>query len=378
MQGTEIETDRGRRAARARSPAEHGRRGSDRSRAPSGQAGGANDRDAELREEAPRPCEQVLDGSVHGDGDERERGEDRDRVPVNRPEQARRPCQPSPSRQWIVDSSIANANDVDEEERRDADAEERRPQPRRRTSRRPSSSEPLSHGERGEPEHGGGDRGGRQRRRRRAAPRRPGRAWLCASAARSTDCGCERVDDRAGRQHDETATSAQIDEPQPQRQRTWSVKGAVSTFPSSLQLQEQPPGAGRRHEHADLELPGRRRAAGDLRRAEHARAAAHARARRRGCGSSRGCRWRKKIAWASAPNQGVNVGGLAGRPGDVDRHELRLDRLQRLGAVERERVPADLLTVEVGGSGFGLYAPVTCSFPKSWKFAFSWFETVFG
>src|SRR5579862_5141895 len=50
---------------------------------------GANDHDAELLEEAPRPLEQVFDGSMHRDGDEREPREDRDRVPVNRPEQAR-------------------------------------------------------------------------------------------------------------------------------------------------------------------------------------------------------------------------------------------------------------------------------------------------
>ncbi len=50
---------------------------------------------------------------------------------------------------------------------------------------------------------------------------------------------------------------------------------------------------------------------------------------------------RKKIACASAPNHGVNVGFFAAGPGHIDGDELRLDRLQLLAAVQREMVAVD-------------------------------------
>src|SRR5207253_1812850 len=50
----------------------------------------------EARERAPHPREEVLDGREDGDGDERERGEERDRVAVYRPDEAVEPVPTEP------------------------------------------------------------------------------------------------------------------------------------------------------------------------------------------------------------------------------------------------------------------------------------------
>ena len=307
-----------------------------------GAAGGANEHDAELREQPTRPGEQMLDGAVHRDRDERERGEDRDRIAVNGPEQAGQavPAEPlAPVDRRLEHRERERRRD---EERRDA---RRRAVPGRSrggaTSRRPSS---------------------RSRSRTASAASQSTAAAIAAAASAPTTRGTvtsgpslvvgerreehglrrERVDDRARREHDRDGDERPDREPQTQRQRTWSVKGTVSTLPSGLHCRNSRhvPGAGTRTPtlsfpgvvELPVTLPGRARSCSRSRRA-----------RRRGCGSSRGCRWRKKIAWASAPNQGVNVAGLPAGPVTSTVTSFASIAFRCCGAVQREAVAADLL-----------------------------------
>ena len=61
--------------------------------------------------------------------------------------------------------------------------------------------------------------------------------------------------------------------------------------------------------------------------------------------------------------------GSSLRIGDVDVEEPGLERLEPRLALRAEAVPVhDLGTVGRNGSGFGLYAPATSIFEKSWKF----------
>ena len=106
-------------------------------------------------------------------------------------------------------------------------------------------------------------------------------------------------------------------------------------------LEEQTPGSGDRHEHADRQLARRRRRARDLRAAERRSCSRSRPARRRACGSSRAMPRRKKIACASAPNHGVKRAGLPSGRVDREGEEAGMDRTQVRHAVQREAVAVD-------------------------------------
>ena len=178
------------RPAWAVAPAEHDRRESDRSRAQP--RGTAAQGERSRRRAARRAAAPTRAGARRPRAPRRRRAR-APRGSGSRPDEPARPgsespCQPSPSRQWIVDSSIANPNDVAKKSvatrtpssagRSRGGATTRRPSSRSRSRTASAASQSTAvaiAAAASVPTTSGTVTSGPSR--------------LCASAARSTDCG---------------------------------------------------------------------------------------------------------------------------------------------------------------------------------------------
>ena len=136
---------------------------------------------------------------------------------------------------------------------------------------------------------------------------------------------------------------------------TCSVYGAVTMRPAELHLQEQPPGAGLRQQHADRELPGRgRRPVTRLAPTPGRACRSSARsARRCGCGSSRaspgGRRSRARARRTTERRSTLRPCGSVTSTWT----NCGLDRVQRRVALHVEVVAVDDQVGLNGGSGCG-------------------------
>ena len=157
-------------------------------------------RRAEARDRPPHPGEHVLERCSERGGDQRERRQDRDRVPVRGPGQAVEAVPAEAGAPVLPRLEQGEREAGRDEEDSGADDEPREAKRRRRGVRQ---QRPLAHAESREPDDGGrdddsqNDRNDRDDRQRRA----PGPALEGLRQRR----GRERVRDRPGREDDERA-----------------------------------------------------------------------------------------------------------------------------------------------------------------------------
>ncbi len=336
--------ERGRRAAAARVhrslPAGAGAERGPKTKGGRGRARRSEEPRRKLGEEPPRPGEQVLDRAVNGDGQQRERCQDRDRVTVDRPDEAVDPVPAEALAPVDVRLEHRERERGHEEERCRTGGQHAGPEPGRRHEPPALELKPDAHGAHGKRKHRRGENGSsRQDSQERHGQVRPERA-VVGELGKEHGLRREGVDERPRREDD--GNRDERPDPEPQPHRTWSTKGAVSTLPSTFPWRNNRhlPGSG--DEHADLQLPGRRRGARDLGRPEHAGAAAHPGRADVGV----------EVVEASLaeedrvrerPEPRGERRRLPVGAGDVDSDELRLDRLQRVRPVKREVIAVDRL-----------------------------------